>query len=296
MVDSLRAIYPSLIIYEEEIHDFDRSYKWFVTKENDIIGIRRDELTSKDIAVLNAFLMPYDTEFPFLTDEERDWQAAVAPDKQNPAGDAAGELPYRFVYFSIRKNQISPAAFKEAIQELFARRVPILWENGHEGMLVEYRTAKKEVISYDEIIDVLMSDLYIKIDFMVGPFREGRSDAAEHYTLMLKAAKTVFHYSNQPVALFLETVPYLLIDQADPELYRNIRETVLQEYINDEETLKMIEVFTRSNLNISETAKSLHLHRNSLQYRLDRFMDNTGIDIRKFHNAMTVYLALLGRD
>lgn len=296
MVDSLRAIYPSLVVYEEGVQELDRSYKWFATKENDIIGIRRDELTPKDISVLTAFLTPYDTEFPFLTEEERDWRIAVDPDAQIPSERSAGELSYRFVYFSIRKNQISPGAFKEAIQELFARRVPILWENGHEGMLIEYRTAKKEIISYDEIIDILMSDLYIKINFMVGPFRQGRGDAAEHYSLMLKSAKTVFSYSSQPVALFLEAVPYLLIDQADQELYGNIQKTVLQEYINDEETLKMIEVFTRSNLNISETAKSLHLHRNSLQYRLDRFMENTGIDIRKFHNAMTVYLALLRRE
>ena len=64
---------------------------------------------------------------------------------------------------------------------------------------------------------------------------------------------------------------------------------------NDEETLKMIETFVQCNSNISETAKVLHMHRNSLQYRLDRFFEKTGIDVRKFHHAMTVYLALLAR-
>ncbi|WP_232787093.1 helix-turn-helix domain-containing protein [Planococcus sp. MB-3u-03] len=35
------------------------------------------------------------------------------------------------------------------------------------------------------------------------------------------------------------------------------------------------------------------MHRNSLQYRLDRFHENTGIDVRKFEHAMAVYLAIL---
>jgi DNA-binding PucR family transcriptional regulator len=34
-------------------------------------------------------------------------------------------------------------------------------------------------------------------------------------------------------------------------------------------------------LNASLTAKRLFIHRNSLQYRIDKFIERTGIDIRQ---------------
>ena len=179
--------------------------------------------------------------------------------------------------------------------ELFAKQVPILWGNEHEGILIEEQTTHEESTSYEEIIDILMSDLYVKINFYVGPFNDDLEDIAEHYQSLTSAAKTVFNYSNKTVVTYIDAVPYLLINQIEPDFRHDIGKTVLQEYINDEETLKMIETFVQCNLNISETAKVLHMHRNSLQYRLDRFFEKTGIDVRKFHHAMTVYLALLAR-
>lgn len=293
MIENLKKIYPSLILNEEGNQGLDFSHHWFMTDNSEIVGIPKSQMTSRDLSVVTAFLKPYHNEFPVQTSEEQKWRKAV--DSADPDGVESVEAasPYRFVYFSIKKNQISPGVFKDAIHDLFPEKVPILWENGHEGILVEYGSLGKEAIRYEEIIDVLMSDLYIKINFLVGPFKETMENAAPYYSFMLTAAKSIFSNSNKAVANFSDTVPYLLIDQMGKEQARGIREMILQSYADDEETLRMIRVFTTCNLNISETAKALHLHRNSLQYRLDRFTENTGIDIRKFHNAMAVYLALL---
>ncbi len=293
MIDHLKKIYSSLIIYEEGVHDLDFSYKWFMTPNNEIIGIHKSQLKQKEESVLTAFMTPYHIEFPVLTREEQKWRRAIDADGPAEMESMEAISPFRFVYFSIKKNQISPGLFKDAIHELFPGEVPILWENGHEGVLIEYTALEKDVIRYEEIIDILMSDLYIKIHFLVGPFRKEMGHAARYHSFMIAAAKSVFAYSNKTVANFSDAVPYLLIDQTGKDQYQGIREMILQDYADDKETLRMIEVFTQCNLNISETAKALHLHRNSLQYRLDRFAENTGIDIRKFHNAMAVYLSLL---
>ena len=293
MIDNLKKIFPSLIMYEEGSHDLDFSYNWFMTENGEIVGIPKIQMNSRDLSVLTAFMQPYHNEFPVQTNEEQKWRKAVESDDSAGPESVEASSPYRFVYFSIKKNQISPGGFKDAIHDLFPEKVPILWENAHEGILIEYESLGKDAIRYEEIIDILMSDLYIKINFLVGPFKEKVENAGHYYSFMLTAAKSIFSNSNKAVANFSDTVPYLLIDQTGKEQSRGIREMVLQNYADDEETLRMIEVFTKCNLNISETAKALHLHRNSLQYRLDRFTENTGIDIRKFHNAMAVYLALL---
>ncbi len=61
----------------------------------------------------------------------------------------------------------------------------------------------------------------------------------------------------------------------------------------DDETQNTIQKFYENNLNISETARQLYLHRNTLVYRLERLEKTIGLDIRKFEDAMTFKLAMM---
>jgi carbohydrate diacid regulator len=61
----------------------------------------------------------------------------------------------------------------------------------------------------------------------------------------------------------------------------------------DEEMQVTIRLFFENNLNISETARQLYLHRNTLVYRLERFEKLIGLDIRKFDDAMTFQIAMM---
>lgn len=61
----------------------------------------------------------------------------------------------------------------------------------------------------------------------------------------------------------------------------------------DEETMVTIQKFFENNLNISETARQLYVHRNTLVYRLERLEKIIGLDIRKFDDAMTFKIALM---
>lgn len=61
----------------------------------------------------------------------------------------------------------------------------------------------------------------------------------------------------------------------------------------DEETLTTIEKFFENNLNVSETARQLFVHRNTLVYRLEKLQKTTGLDIRIFEDALTFQIALM---
>ncbi|HCT91466.1 MAG TPA: CdaR family transcriptional regulator [Lachnospiraceae bacterium] len=65
--------------------------------------------------------------------------------------------------------------------------------------------------------------------------------------------------------------------------------------IFDDETLALIEKFFENNLNTSETARKLYIHRNTLIYRLDKIQKETGLDVRTFDDALTLKIALLVR-
>jgi carbohydrate diacid regulator len=52
-------------------------------------------------------------------------------------------------------------------------------------------------------------------------------------------------------------------------------------------------MFFENNLNVSETARQLFVHRNTLVYRLEKLYRSTGLDIRVFDDALTFKIALM---
>nr|WP_241393066.1 helix-turn-helix domain-containing protein [Clostridium tetanomorphum] len=61
----------------------------------------------------------------------------------------------------------------------------------------------------------------------------------------------------------------------------------------DGEIITTIEEFIKSDLNISDAAKKLFIHRNTLIYRLDKIYKETGFDIRNFKEASVFIIAFL---
>ena len=64
----------------------------------------------------------------------------------------------------------------------------------------------------------------------------------------------------------------------------------------DEETLSTVDKFFENSLNISETARQLFVHRNTLVYRLEKIQKQTGLDVRVFEDALTFKIALMVAD
>ena len=44
---------------------------------------------------------------------------------------------------------------------------------------------------------------------------------------------------------------------------------------------------------VSETSRQLYVHRNTLVYRLEKLEKSTGLDIRKFDDALTFKIAMM---
>jgi len=61
----------------------------------------------------------------------------------------------------------------------------------------------------------------------------------------------------------------------------------------DEETLNTINKFFENNLNVSETSRQLFVHRNTLVYRIEKLEKSSGLDVRKFDDALTFKIAMM---
>jgi carbohydrate diacid regulator len=74
------------------------------------------------------------------------------------------------------------------------------------------------------------------------------------------------------------------------EYLETLMDTGAREIFNDTEMTNTAEEFLENSLNVSETARKLYLHRNTLTYRLDKIEKSTGLNIRKFSDAVTFRL------
>ena len=64
----------------------------------------------------------------------------------------------------------------------------------------------------------------------------------------------------------------------------------------DEDMINTAEEFLENSLNVSETSRKLFMHRNTLTYRLDKIEKMTGLNIRKFSDAVTFrYITILNK-
>ncbi|NIK79959.1 carbohydrate diacid regulator [Paenibacillus castaneae] len=61
----------------------------------------------------------------------------------------------------------------------------------------------------------------------------------------------------------------------------------------ESEMLSTLDTFFSLDCNVSETAKKLYIHRNTLLYRLDKLKQETGLDVRQFRDAVLVKIILL---
>src|SRR5690625_1377608 len=123
MIQKLSEIYPTLVEVKDVTQQSYNNYKWFRTKENKNFEIPHDDLTEKDISLLSMFLDEYNDPNFFKTTTEKLWYKRIF-EKTN----SSSSYPFRFVYFTIQQDHIEPKTFKEAIDELFGKCMPILWD------------------------------------------------------------------------------------------------------------------------------------------------------------------------
>lgn len=69
-------------------------------------------------------------------------------------------------------------------------------------------------------------------------------------------------------------------------------ENVLGEILNEKELIYTLRVFMQSQLNLKETAETVHIHINTLHYRLKRVTELTGRSLKDTEQLVSFYLAL----
>ena len=133
-------------------------------------------------------------------------------------------------------------------------------------------------LSYRSVIDTLAD--------LSSAFRE--TSLALQVGKLFYSEQTVFPYNELGIGRLIYQLPVSICERFLEEIFgKEIPEAF------DDETTATINRFFQNNLNIAETSRQLHMHRNTLIYRLEQIQKRTGLDLRTFEDAMTFKIATM---
>jgi len=141
----------------------------------------------------------------------------------------------------------------------------------------------------------IVSDLYCKcyvsygsIIYSIKDIKKSYDEAKECLILSKNFGikDEIFYYDK----MLFEKIVYNIKDNVKNELLIKFEDKF---NMFDSELINTIEEFVNCDLNISDAARRLYVHRNTLIYRLDKITKETGFDIRNFKEAAVFIIAFL---
>lgn len=171
-------------------------------------------------------------------------------------------------------------------------------DNENTCIFVKYLTSEgdsefQSPCDYAEIFRrSLFEETGIRVKIGVGGIARNLSEAVQSYTQAESALKISEILKSQNfVHSYKEFMLYKMLEDLSPSTLANYYNTLAdgdaKTVFADEDLLNTAEEFLENNLNVSETARKLYMHRNTLTYRLDKIERATGLNIRNFSDAVT---------
>ncbi|MBC1500185.1 PucR family transcriptional regulator [Listeria weihenstephanensis] len=198
---------------------------------------------------------------------------------------------YRITQFQIQSTPPSKKTLLEwqkALISFFAQDTELLMLTEDYGILIEKVVGSllgEEEL--DAIATTLESDFYIQVHFFMGLFHE--KDALLR-DLFAEEQRLFRQNSSQLV----QTVESNCLPMIAEQLTSSLLARAIGQLFEKDETWKpLIKALWEQQGNLSMTAKALFMHRNTIQYRIDKFQELTNLSLRKTDGLLFAYLSCL---
>ncbi|PEY37176.1 Fis family transcriptional regulator [Bacillus cereus] len=285
MIQQLKTYYGKDIKINEVVLSED--YSWFLVEGNKV-GIRKSRLHQRERQLLSSILTPIHTDTFYETEKEKSWHKALYQNKDIPI------VSVRFLHFFTNQPIGEREEFQEALESMFSFTTTTIWETSQTGVLILEENISEYILQ--TALDTLETDFFISLSFFIGRHYTQTNEIARLYQWERKLFSFLSPYLSKKIIHIEHLLPYQLMISLPKEEREKYTNQLLAHISNDKELIDSVKVFFQCNLNVSLAAKQLYLHRNTLQYRIDKFIEKTGINIKTFEGAVAVYMAFLSLD
>lgn len=104
------------------------------------------------------------------------------------------------------------------------------------------------------------------------------------------------YHSNKHVFVYRNLLLERFLNDVSPDMGSSYNSRIFNRKtarLFNDEMIHTIETFFDNSLNLSETARKLYIHRNTLVYRLEKVQHAIGLDLRNFDDAVTFKMMML---
>lgn len=185
---------------------------------------------------------------------------------------------------------IFPDKKKNTIVDMEGNTVAYIIEIIKEDTLDLMEYAQKIV---DTIEEELMISAKAGIGNITGTLHQTMVSYANACTAMSVGA--IFEFETNVFNFNTLGIGKLIYNSEKKDLEEFLKETVSKKTFEllDDEIIKTMQCFFKNSLNISETARHMYIHRNTLVYRIEKVLKLTGLDLRNFDNAVSFKAAYM---
>ena len=275
MFNKILSLYSELIVYPVEKYDLEHYYFYKSGKKTDVFGISK-KITNNEYELIKTNFV--EKKVYSLDNKIQKIYDYLLEDGNNPF-----KKNVRILIYSV--NTQYQLAIEEFLKDLISD-IKII-------NILHYQVAIYSVnkdMEFNQFFTTLSDDIGMPINLHKGliitPETLGK-DVIKYIYAYDKTAKLKHNtYSEMPELIFnLHPEDYI-------EIITILKKYLFKDILEDDQLITLINKFFENDLNVSQTAKQLYLHRNSLLNRLENIYLQTGFNIQKFNHATALKVIL----
>lgn len=100
-----------------------------------------------------------------------------------------------------------------------------------------------------------------------------------------------YSISNERILTYIDSLNLeIILENVDPEVKRQYVDKTLKSLSIEE--INLLESYYKNDMSLKLTAEDLYIHKNTLQYRLEKIQEKCGFNPRSFNDSVILYLAI----
>lgn len=258
-----------------------------IAMEHSFLWIPQKDLTKTEKKLLQAISVS-NTSYISSLDKEYSWYNSLFSNKPVPENKGRFRL-IQVEFQNFETNDLT--ALQNEISTILPYTVDLLFLSKNYGIVIE--AFSEEALSAEELEGVFLaldSDFNSYTRLFVGSFHSFEKDFSQ-----------LFYEEEQ---LFLHGLNYNIkskvFDTASSSILFFISHDVTKSYLMqslfsewfESEFIQMIAALWKTQGNLSSAAKELFMHRNTLQYKVDKFQQQTKTNLKKMDDLFLCYLLI----
>ncbi|MFJ5770933.1 PucR family transcriptional regulator [Psychrobacillus sp. NPDC093180] len=293
MSTNLATLFPSIELLSE-CPNLNETYTYIFHNEklNCWMTIDKNEVSDREYALLCSLFQ--EVKPAGLTNESLAEKWIKFLHDKGPV-PLKKDTEIRIIQLHFNVKEAIESHLEEAVKLFFDDAMRLIFISSEDAVLIEEKSSYIHTLDdFSSFIVALESDFFITVKMYIGKFHPTTQPFASHFITEQKwFFKGLSRNRAEQIYSMQNTFPFILIDQISEELKQIIHKEILEPIEYDMELLQSVQLLFENGFNASVAAKKLHVHRNTLQYRLSKFQVVTDINVRNFDGALVAYCASL---